>query len=61
MKLSVNVPCVDTKRAAPADWTERAARRAAPKDLAIATMMAVLEVGVEMERRWVEVAMDGVA
>jgi hypothetical protein len=43
MKLLSNVPCVDTKRAAPADWTERAARRAAPKDLAMATMMAVLE------------------
>lgn len=45
MGLRSYVPCVDTKRAAgwPADWTERAARRAAPKDLAMATMVAVLE------------------
>lgn len=35
------VPCVETKRVAglPADWTERAATRAAPKDRAMATIV----------------------
>ena len=46
----MNVPCVDTKRAEglPADWTERAARRAAPLNRAMATIVMELSEGVEM-------------
>jgi hypothetical protein len=43
----------------PADWTERAARRAAPKDRAMATMVIDVVVGAEMVWGWNEGAMDG--
>jgi len=43
----------------PADWTERAARRAAPKDRAMATMVIDVVVRPEMVWGWNEGAMDG--
>jgi hypothetical protein len=43
----------------PALEKPRAATRAAPKERAMATMVAVFSVGVEMSWRWIGPSMDG--
>lgn len=55
----MRIPCVETKRVAGLAWKERAARRAAPKDRAIATIVNGVVVGVEIDWGWNEGAMDG--